>query len=1152
MGRTLYAYADQLWEVKQRFTYTGESREFTIDPGKYLFICNGAAGGGTDATKHWGYGASAYGIFETDQTETMYAVVGGNGIPYEQSVAGTPTPGGFNGGGNGGYYYITDYSSGGSGGGASDIRLTMDETVVPPAYHYNLPNEYLELEDIHLQWEEKACIITNYHTKPNTRMLLTTRFSSSSIERKVGWQCVYGTRQSTGSTDDMWFAVRDNSSNHHSPMSSIVNNRIQPNVVIPCDEKLTITYDALNSRVSWLSESGKTYEINHTKQITAEQSTYPLIIFTMTGNNGNPSDEYVYGMRFYECKIYEDDPDGVLPSTLVHHYIPAQRNSDNMVGVYDLIDQIFIAYTPYASGHRMFGKPYPSNSKTLLSRILVAAGGGGDAKYINRGYSIMSYGGGKTAGFVGLKDNGAYSHTDFLPASQDEGYAFGKGADGWRKDYNASTSNGREGAGGGGGGWFGGYTEEHYNASYSSIGGSGGSSYALTADSWKPHGYIPTSHYYLKNTALVGCQTTNGSILICIPIKLLAKGDIIIVPFTGKTTKIETYPGIYNAKCYGGEGGISFENGTSFTRYAGGYSEGIFNIKSDKTDIYAVVGGSGLFYRGHSGSSKFDILNELASYNGGGTTITDPVNYWHVPWSGGGATDLRLTIDQTPVHPTEPDTVVRDDIPEGYTQLKAIYMREDFIKFGYYPKADTTLKLDVELTAFGGSYHELFGADPYFNFYAYALGRSIVVINSTDSSENYLMPLNTRLSINTTNNSLTWSNENESHTLTTTTTMVDSPTELYFGTMNRSGGSVDWCPANWYNIKIYESGNIVHDLVPVKRNSDDAMGFYDVISETFITPINGSSYNAMIPISNITYPSKTLMSRFIVAGGAGGMGYNSSKSGKGGGEVGGTCTTGNGTNAGPGTQTSSPINTADARCSGGFGYGGMGLVKSNGRGGAGGGGWFGGSGTCPNGSSDNDFAGSGGSGYILTEDSYKPEYYIPDEEFYLEDASTTLGGNTLNPNVSQIEIDVIEAFCLKLMIYDSDGYKAYDVNSNAWSVITSGPITPELIEEYGIYQIQSLNGVRNEFDVVMDDPDDIVSGIDIEYFPLPQEISFLVPKRNHYNREVIDASYDDTIYDMKTTFRKYDNEYNAYVVSIEKKMESDEIFKLYSINLFAN
>ena len=72
-----------------------------------------------------------------------------------------------------------------------------------------------------------------------------------------------------------------------------------------------------------------------------------------------------------------------------------------------------------------------------------------------------------------------------------------------------------------------------------------------------------------------------------------------------------------------------------------------------------------------------------------------------------------------------------------------------------------------------------------------------------------------------------------------------------------------------------------------------------------------------------------------------------------------------------------------------------------------------------------------------------------------------------------------------------------------------------MIEEYGIYQITSLTGIRNEFDVIMNDPDDVASGIAIDYDPLPQEISFLVPKRHYYNREVIDAVYDNTVYDMK-------------------------------------
>ena len=129
MGRTLYAYADKLWEADQTFTFTGEPRQFTLQPGEYLFICNGAAGGGTNASSWWGYGASAYGVFETNQEETLYAVVGGNGEAYNGT--GSPHPGGYNGGGDGG---TGNNGTGGSGGGASDIRLTLDETEVPPVY----------------------------------------------------------------------------------------------------------------------------------------------------------------------------------------------------------------------------------------------------------------------------------------------------------------------------------------------------------------------------------------------------------------------------------------------------------------------------------------------------------------------------------------------------------------------------------------------------------------------------------------------------------------------------------------------------------------------------------------------------------------------------------------------------------------------------------------------------------------------------------------------------------------------------------------------------------------------------------------------------------------------------------------------------------
>lgn len=1156
MGRTLYAYDDRYWEPIETFTYTGEAREFTLDPGEYLFICNGAAGGGTDPARHWGFGATAYGIFETDQTETLYAVVGGNGVSYANGVNTQPTPGGFNGGGAGGYNTNSSYVSGGSGGGASDIRLTLDETLVPPVYRYNLPSDFLELEDVHLQWTEQAYINTGYYTTPNTRIETTMRFHSRSHERRQSWQIPFGTRVRSNGPDEMWMAVR-NSSNFKACGQMCGQTIYDDDNIFPFDEKVNIIYDTLHKYTSWVSESGKSKTITFTNTISQATSSNPLFIFTLN-HTGSPGDYVPFGMRLYDFKIYEQDPNDETNDTLVHHYVPAQRKSDNMYGVYDLIDQVFIAYTPRSSGHRMFGTPYPSNSRTLLSRILVAGGGGGDASYVTYGFPICAYGGGKTAGFIALRQSGEYSHTDCLPASQDEGYAFGKGEDGWKKEL--TPSYGAEGAGGGGGGWFGGYTEAHYNASYSSIGGSGGSSYALTADSWKPHGYIPTSHYYLKKPALVSCQTTEGSIIICKTVSVISGGDKIVAPFTGYSTKLTLFPGTYDLKCYGSEGGITYENGTNIARYQGGYSEGTLNL-NDKRYAYAVVGGAGLFRRGHTASSKFAILNELASFNGGGDTVTAPLSWYHIPWNGGGGTDIRLTMDEAPAHEPVPDPDTRDDIPEGYTQRKSIFTNgANPFESGVIVTSDTEFIYDFKIDpGVSGSYPTIFGSDDGPNSHSFVLfawnsGSGHLALDGGGIDIGYLpkgnrLVLETKLSDTTITVIIHDKDEGMDYTYIGNRSLLVGTTKgLTFNCLNR-GGYQNQVNNTTYGIKFKVNGVVTHDFVPVKRDSDNVVGLYDIVGESFKTYNYTATATAL---QTITYPSKTLLSRFIVAGGAGGFGYNSGYPGKGGGTTGGTIQNGNGENNGPGTQASSPQSTNYPGISGGFGYGGKGYVVSNGRGGAGGGGWFGGSGTYPNGSSDNDKGGAGGSGYVLTEASWKPEYYIPDEEWYLSDTSTTLGGNTLPPNITKVEIDVIAAYCSKMMIYDVEGYKGYDSDSDSWTMVTPGPITPELIEEYGVYMITSLNGIRDSFDVVVDDPQDIITGVSVSYSPLPQEISFLVPKRHKYSREVIDAVYDDTIYDMKTLFRKYDEEYNAYVVSIDKLMDSDEVFKLYSINLFAN
>ncbi len=159
--------------------------------------------------------------------------------------------------------------------------------------------------------------------------------------------------------------------------------------------------------------------------------------------------------------------------------------------------------------------------------------------------------------------------------------------------------------------------------------------------------------------------------------------------------------------------------------------------------------------------------------------------------------------------------------------------------------------------------------------------------------------------------------------------------------------------------------------------------------------------------------SAHLYSRIIVAGGGGSCGGNSSTSYlgmQGGGQSGGLASSGCGTNQGGGnqsysgtsvsttasTQITSGMSTSTTSYTyGGFGFGGAGLYYMSGYGGAGGGGWYGGCGTLPDGSGDDDRGGSGGSGYVWTAAtaSNAPSGYTVSPNYYLTNAQTIDGAS---------------------------------------------------------------------------------------------------------------------------------------------------------------
>jgi len=158
-----------------------------------------------------------------------------------------------------------------------------------------------------------------------------------------------------------------------------------------------------------------------------------------------------------------------------------------------------------ATDFRLTGGNWNDNAG-LLSRILVAGGGGGRHGNNYEGVAYVGNdGGGTTApnftangvNVVGSTQNGGGSSNNTNVAgsfgfSNPTPYSNTCSAGGWNGGARGSDNWAN---GGGGGGWYGGVSSWPT--------GSGGSGYAYTAASWTPGGYTPTAAYQLSNTQLI-------------------------------------------------------------------------------------------------------------------------------------------------------------------------------------------------------------------------------------------------------------------------------------------------------------------------------------------------------------------------------------------------------------------------------------------------------------------------------------------------------------------------------------------------------------------------------------------------------------------------------------------------------------------------
>lgn len=271
------------------------------------------------------------------------------------------------------------------------------------------------------------------------------------------------------------------------------------------------------------------------------------------------------------------------------------------------------------------------DTNSLLSRIIVA-GGGGSAGYDVSNNAANGGAGGGTTGQDGLSNRvyhgtGGKQTTFGTGGSSEEPNRYSVQA---KFGCGASASNSTDAAPGGGGGWYGG------GLHCDSAGGGSGYVYTPTTASNYPSGCLLNSAYYLSNAQTIagnqsfpsptgGTETGhsgNGYVRITKLSDVIyltqAKNDIMDFNYTGSVQSKTLKPGTYTLECWGGQGGTY----SSYIGGYGGYSKGTITL-AKTTTVYVSVGGAG------SSSST------TAGFNGGGTGISSGRG-------GGGATDVRI------------------------------------------------------------------------------------------------------------------------------------------------------------------------------------------------------------------------------------------------------------------------------------------------------------------------------------------------------------------------------------------------------------------------------------------------------------------------------------------------------------------------------
>ena len=192
-----------------------------------------------------------------------------------------------------------------------------------------LPDQYQQVE--YLESTGTQYIDTEFKPNNNTKIELTTKIISTIGE----YTSFYGAR--TANTEQFYAFINNTSRSFLIRYNTLDSGAI---TTIQNDTNITIIQD-----------KNKVY-INGNLLYTFSTSTFnsPYNMYLFRVNNSNAS-QYPALIKMYNFKIWDND-------VLIRNFIPCIRNSDNVAGMYDTVNQVF--YTNAGTGTFTKGPATPT------------------------------------------------------------------------------------------------------------------------------------------------------------------------------------------------------------------------------------------------------------------------------------------------------------------------------------------------------------------------------------------------------------------------------------------------------------------------------------------------------------------------------------------------------------------------------------------------------------------------------------------------------------------------------------------------------------------------------------------------------------------------------------------------------------------------